>query len=254
MTGLLVSVRSGREALLALAGGADLVDVKEPARGALGAADPAIWADVVSVVAGRVPVSVALGEMSQTDELTCPPAIAAFQFAKLGLAGCRWCADWPRRWQERLQILPSQVAPVAVAYADWPAAESPRPEAILERAAGMGCQVVLFDTFSKTNGDLLHHVGQAELARLTSRARSWGMQVVLGGGLGPATIRQVLPLAPDYIAVRGAACRGVRTDSVEAGLVRGLRRLIQGNRPSSPVLGGSARGTIDKCEGVRYLP
>ena len=36
MTGLLVSVRSAEEAEIALAGGANLIDIKEPSRGALG--------------------------------------------------------------------------------------------------------------------------------------------------------------------------------------------------------------------------
>ena len=63
MTGLLVSVRSAAEARIALEAGADLIDVKEPRRGALGAADPAVWKDVCRAVAGRVPVSVALGEL-----------------------------------------------------------------------------------------------------------------------------------------------------------------------------------------------
>src|SRR5207244_7336185 len=46
MTGLLVSVRSAAEAETALAGGADVVDVKEPRRGALGPADPSVWKQV----------------------------------------------------------------------------------------------------------------------------------------------------------------------------------------------------------------
>ena len=63
MTALLVSVRSAAEAEAALAGGAALIDVKEPARGALGRADDAVIADVVRAVAGRAPVSAALGEL-----------------------------------------------------------------------------------------------------------------------------------------------------------------------------------------------
>ena len=39
---LLVSVRSAAEAEIALHGGADLIDVKEPTRGSLGRADGAI--------------------------------------------------------------------------------------------------------------------------------------------------------------------------------------------------------------------
>lgn len=231
MTGLLVSVRSSWEARLALEGGADLVDLKEPTRGALGRVEPALWPDVISVVARRVPTSVALGEMSEADDPDYPDALATFQFAKLGLAGCRPWADWPQRWAQLLQILPASVTPVAVIYADWQDAESPRPEEILRYAAASKCGVALFDTFGKTQGGLLHYLGPPELDRLTHLARDAGLRVVFGGSLGTATIPQVLKLEPDYIAVRSAACRGKRTGDVDAGLIRGLRRLIRGCQP-----------------------
>ena len=51
MTKLLVSVRSVAEARIALAGGVDLIDVKEPRRGSLGAADAGIIAEIVAHVA-----------------------------------------------------------------------------------------------------------------------------------------------------------------------------------------------------------
>ncbi|MEX0712176.1 MAG: (5-formylfuran-3-yl)methyl phosphate synthase, partial [Pirellulales bacterium] len=47
MTKLLVSVRSLAEARLALAAGVDLIDLKEPARGSLGALDPAVARQIV---------------------------------------------------------------------------------------------------------------------------------------------------------------------------------------------------------------
>ena len=65
MTGLLISVRSAREAEIALCGGADLIDVKEPARGSLGRAKGSVIRDVVLRIAGQVPVSAALGELVQ---------------------------------------------------------------------------------------------------------------------------------------------------------------------------------------------
>jgi hypothetical protein len=73
MTRLLVSVRNAWEAGEALAGGADLIDVKEPRRGSLGAASPATWLDVRQALSraalkeepqtGSVPLSAALGEL-----------------------------------------------------------------------------------------------------------------------------------------------------------------------------------------------
>src|SRR5712691_8352699 len=47
MTKFLASVRDVSEAEIALAAGADIIDLKEPARGALGAVEPAIIAAAV---------------------------------------------------------------------------------------------------------------------------------------------------------------------------------------------------------------
>lgn len=227
MAGLLVSVRNGQEAQLALVGGADLIDVKEPIRGALGAADPSVWADVLSAVAGAVPASVALGEVIGACKPPDRGTLARFQFAKWGLAGCRRHADWLPRWAERLGWLPPCVTPVAVVYADWQRAGSPPPEQIIEAAAGRRCGVVLFDTFDKQLGGLLDHLSHQELGRLTNRARLAGLRVVFGGGLCRMTIPQVLSLQPDYVAVRGAACRGERTGDLDPSLVRQLLAVVR---------------------------
>src|SRR3712207_4897772 len=58
---LLVSVRSAEEAEAALAGGADLIDVKEPRGGSLGRAEDWVLAGVLRRVSGRRPVSAAMG-------------------------------------------------------------------------------------------------------------------------------------------------------------------------------------------------
>src|SRR5437879_2488209 len=65
--GLLVSVRSSEEAAAALAGGAHVIDIKEPAHGSLGRADDQTVSAVLACVAGRRPVSAALGELVDYD-------------------------------------------------------------------------------------------------------------------------------------------------------------------------------------------
>src|SRR6187402_1196662 len=119
MTGLLISVRSADEAAIALAGGADVIDVKEPSRGALGAATPFVWDEVRQVVAGRRPVSVALGELLDDDIEELASAAFGCEFAKIGLAGCQGSAGWMSRWVQTIGQLPPGVQPVPVAYADW---------------------------------------------------------------------------------------------------------------------------------------
>src|SRR5262245_44632800 len=82
--GLLVSVRSAEEAEAALAGSADLIDVKEPSRGSLGRADEATIAAVMRAVGGRRPVSAALGELRDDPS---PCSIPGLTYVKWGLAG-----------------------------------------------------------------------------------------------------------------------------------------------------------------------
>lgn len=231
MTGLLVSVRSAAEAQAALAGGASLIDVKEPDRGALGAADPRVWREVLAAVGGNVPVSAALGELFGDDNFSTHPAELAKQtaglaFAKIGLAGAAAQGDWRSLWKKAIESLPWSVAAVAVAYADWRSAQAPHPEEIIEAGAEIGCPLLLIDTFDKRQGHLLDHFPLGQLQSLAHRASERQMRIVLAGSLTTALIRQVLPLRPALVAVRGAACRGSRRDAVEERLVRELASII----------------------------
>jgi uncharacterized protein (UPF0264 family) len=226
MTGLLVSVRSAAEARTALAGGADLIDVKEPRHGSLGAAEPAVWAEVVSAVGGRVPVSAALGELADfRPELL--RQMTGLSYAKVGLAGCAVSGDWAARWIDAMCGLPANVQPVAAAYADWRTANSPPAEQLLPIAARMSSPYLLIDTFDKSNGRLLDHVTIDELVTLGQSAARHRIRLVLAGSLDETSIRRLAPLAPAYFAVRGAACTGDRTQAIERARVKRLVEVVQ---------------------------
>ena len=90
---LLVSVVSAAEARAALAGGADIIDVKDPREGALGAPSPRTLAEVVAAVDGAAPVSVALGDLPDLPHTAalaaCGAAACGVDYVKLGLRGVR---------------------------------------------------------------------------------------------------------------------------------------------------------------------
>lgn len=226
MTGLLVSVRSGREAALALQAGVHLIDVKDPRRGSLGAASLHVWQEVAERVQQQVPLSLALGELAELDVSVCTSVPGAYAYAKVGLAGCAR-TSWQRRLTEAWSRLPHGVQPVAVIYADWQRALAPPPEDVLALAAEAGCRAVLIDTAIKDGTTLLAHCRWAELAALLNAARSQMVEaVVLAGSLMPADITAVLPLAPDYIAVRTAACTGGRNGPLDADRLHTLLALL----------------------------
>jgi uncharacterized protein (UPF0264 family) len=225
--GLLVSVRSAAEAEIALAGGADLIDVKEPRHGSLGAAEPAVWAAVTKAVAGRVPTSVALGELLDDFQLSRLPRAAGMNFAKIGLSGCEGVPDWAERWTGAMRGLPTGVQPVAVAYADWQRARSPSAVELLPVGAHLGAPYLLIDTFDKSAGRLLDHLSVDELAKLSDRAARHGMRLVLAGSLEERAIQLLAELRPAYFAVRGAACEGARTQAIALARVKRLVEVVQ---------------------------
>lgn len=235
MTKLLISVRSAEEAEIALAEGADLIDVKEPSRGSLGAADVKTIAAIIERVAGRVPLSVALGELLEAGSL--PASMGGqLRYAKFGLAGCGPRADWPTRWQQAIDALPQGITPVAVAYADWKTSLAPSPSSVLMHAKPSGCGAVLVDTCDKSQGSLLEHWSLAELARFIAAAQRSELVSAVAGSLDWATIEEVLSLAPDYIAVRGCVCAGDRTSRLDRARVRRLTALVRQTRQHvSPV-------------------
>jgi uncharacterized protein (UPF0264 family) len=225
MTGLLVSVRSAVEAAEALAGGADLIDVKEPARGSLGRADNAVLADVVAAVAGRRPVSAALGELVDAD-LSVPEGCA---FVKWGLAGAG--RNWPARWEEAFRRSAGRA--VVVAYADWQCAAAPALDEVVAFARRRPGSVLLVDTHCKDPNPqgrrptLLDWLPLPWLADLVATCHASEVRVALAGSLGPADVEQVRQLRPDWIAVRAAACaRSERHGSVCRDQVRCLKELV----------------------------
>jgi uncharacterized protein (UPF0264 family) len=220
MTGLLVSVRSAAEAVVALAAGVDLLDVKEPLRGSLGKADDDVIADVVRTVAGRVPVSAALGELLDASDHAAPPGVS---FIKFGLSDCWATRDWQDRWAAAVRCLPRRLVPVAVSYADWKTSGAPPPQEVLGHGARLGCGAALLDTYEKRSGRLFDHCSDAEVADWTTQARRLGMQTVVAGSLTTQTIARAVALKPDYIAVRGAACCNGRGGQIDADCIAALR-------------------------------
>lgn len=243
MTKLLISVRNANEAKIALAAGADLIDIKEPDRGSLGAAEPETINQVIRAVGSRVPLSAALGELNETcADCWNRSAFSALEpglnYAKMGLAGCAPWADWPQRWAQALAEFAPGIIPVAVVYADFGDAGSPRPDEVLFHASDLGCGAVLLDTFDKSGGDLLERWSMEKIAQFVADSNKRGLLAVLGGSLTMETISKLsnaklMPYAPDYFAVRGAACVGGRTSEILGKKVLQLSRYVHSRQKTA---------------------
>jgi uncharacterized protein (UPF0264 family) len=225
---ILISPVSLEEARAVAAGGADIVDLKNPAEGSLGASFPWIIRAVAEGLAGAgVTISATLGD------LPCKPGTAALAalgaisagagYVKAGLHGMgdegealavmqavvRTCRESGRR-----------VTAVAAGYADHRRFGGLDPQMIVRVAAASGADLAMLDTAVKDGSTLFDALSQEELAAFVGAARAAGLQVALAGSLRRAHLAALRRLAPDVIGIRGAVCRGQdRAAAIDAGLI-----------------------------------
>jgi uncharacterized protein (UPF0264 family) len=217
---MLASVRDLHEARIVLDAGVDLIDLKQPADGALGALDPQVIRDVVEFVAGRVTTSATAGNI-EPDAALLQHAMARIaatgvDIVKAGLFPHDWATgaipDYAgvRLCLAGLDALPGTQR-IAVMFADL----AP-PLDLVDAVADAGFDGVMVDTALKQGRSLCDATTTEWLAAFVARARARGLLCGLAGSLRIGHIDRLAPLAPDYLGFRGALCeqaeRGGRLD------------------------------------------
>jgi len=201
MTRMLASVMDETELDLAIDGGVDIIDLKNPQRGALGALPLVTIRQLVRATAGRCPVSATVGDLP-ADPLTLTNAIrqtadCGVDYVKVGF----FSNDNLDECLQAIAPLADRHAVIAVLFAD----RTP-PLHRIDAFAAAGFRGVMLDTAGKRGGGLLNHLEPASLGRFVEDTRTLGMLSGLAGSLSLADIPRLLPLAPDYLGFRGALC------------------------------------------------
>lgn len=233
---LLVSVADASEARMALEGDADIIDVKDPSRGSLGAADASVLREIVGVVGAARPMSAALGDAADERALEEAARIAAtnrLAYVKVGFAGVADTAVVGRLIEAAVRGVRSvstSAGVVAVAYADFERVESASPERVIEAAERARAVGVLLDTARKDGGALFDLVDQVRVGRWVKLAHEAALTAALAGSLNAADLASVRALGADIAGVRGAACEGDRTGRLSRERVAAL---VRANRPAS---------------------
>jgi uncharacterized protein (UPF0264 family) len=222
---LLISVRSPQEALAAIQGGADIIDVKEPQHGSLGRASAAVIADIARTI-DVLPLSAALGELREPlDSAELQQIVRHVGWVKVGLSGLAH-ADWRSRWLElceQIREISPEIKLIAVVYADAKTCGAPAAEDVISAALSADVPGVLFDTYEKQGRSLLDSISRREISDGIEDLHAAGRFVALAGSINLSHLEDLLELRPDIIAVRSAVCRGDRTSAVDADLVARFR-------------------------------
>lgn len=230
MTQLLVSVRSAVEVPVALAGGADVIDAKDPSRGALGELPIDVVREIVAATAGKRRMSATLGDGPWTRE----HALRAFHatldagadFAKAGAS----TIESALRWLEWLTQSARADRFVLVLFADdlrLQLEQVASLDALFQRVAESGIHALMVDTHNKAAGSLLTHVGRPHLSDFARLAREHRVRFGLAGSLTVVDAAALAHLRPDYLGFRGAACvNGIRGETIDTERVMALKYAI----------------------------
>ncbi len=246
MIRMLVSVRNVSEALQAADAGADLIDLKDPGRGALGGLDAEQVAEIVTALraAGcRARISATIGDLPAGDVERIVQRVRAMarcgvDDVKVGIwrdgEGANMTTMATASLLRRLAQEDAAVVPVFVADAGVPFDDV----AVALRLDAFA--VLMLDTFDKRGGSLLARLPADEVNRFVQVVRAAGSRAGLAGSLGDTDLSPLRRIAPDIAGFRGAVCCGDREGALEPARVRALLEALhagegdvaRGARPS----------------------
>lgn len=219
MTRFLASVRDASEAAIAVAGGTDIIDFKEPDDGALGAVDVEAIAAGLRAVAGRAETSATCGDLpldaARLVEAATRIAATGVDYVKLGLLpgeALSPCIDALAGVAQGHRL-------IAVFFADLGV-----PRQAFPRLAAAGFAGVLVDTFHKDGRGLRQHLAPEALRTIVADGRASGLMVGLAGALRIDDIDPLRSLGADLLGFRSALCAGeARRDEIRADRVALVR-------------------------------
>ncbi|MHA2379380.1 MAG: (5-formylfuran-3-yl)methyl phosphate synthase [Candidatus Thorarchaeota archaeon] len=235
VTKLLVSPSDENDAVEAVTGGADIIDVKDPTAGSLGAAVPELIRRVKKAVGESIPVSAALGDVPNLPGTVAQAALGASMagadYVKVGLHGTRSNEDAKEVLRSVVQTLDEfdcDSVTVAALYADHDRVGTINPIELPMIVQDMDVGVVMVDTAIKDGKTLFDFMSDAGVSKLIETSKKQNLEVALAGSLNGESFERAARLEPDIVGVRTAALSdGNRISGrVDSTLVAELKDLL----------------------------
>ncbi len=235
MTKLLVSPKNLGEARTVSESDVDIIDVKNPKEGSLGANFPWIISKIREKTPSETPISAAIGDFPNLPGSASLAALGALKagadIIKVGLKG-------PSNPDEASFLMNQVVRSVkensdsaevvACAYGDFERADTINPLALPTMGQIAQTDYVMLDTAVKDGKPLTDFLTIKQLRSFVNEAHSIGLKVALAGSLGKEEIRELKELNPEVIGVRGAVCEDQdRDQGISAERIQELKKILE---------------------------
>jgi len=225
MTKWLASVQSLAEAQTLLPALPDILDMKDPSKGALGALNVEIVTEIVALINGRCQTSATIGDLPMQADIISSAmnamARSGVDYVKIGLfpdEGLVQCITDLKSTVEALDI-----PVIAVMFADKALKVD-----VVSLLKESGFHGVMVDTAIKNGQHLLDHWDSSELKAFVSSVNQKNMLCGLAGALRVENIETLKSLNADYLGFRSALCnQQQRTSKLQLSLAEQVQNMIQ---------------------------
>lgn len=210
---VLISPQNVAEAIVCLSAGAEIVDVKNPDEGSLGANFPWVIHEIKSLVKGRALLSATVGDVPFKPGTISQAALGAVtagaDYVKVGLYGITNAQETYALMaavKRAADMAKREVTVVACAYADASRIGAISPLDAIIPVKEAGCDGIMIDTAIKDGKSLFAHQDIDALKKFVETARALGLLTALAGSITREHLGQLALIGPDIIGVRGAVC------------------------------------------------
>ncbi len=228
-TQLLISVTNVAESDIALLEGADIIDLKNPHQGALGALSTETIQSIVTHVKACSPntmISATIGDVPMlADQLTAQVLKVANTGVDIVKIGFFAAQDYNDVLQALQNIALGGVKLVAVLFAECTYPVTLISE--IQRAQFIG---VMIDTAEKNGRCLTDCYSLQDIERFSNQAQSCGLIYGFAGSLKFEHVAGLVEYRPTYLGFRGGVCEGNERRMRLAPLkIRSIKKLLTQN-------------------------
>ena len=257
---LMVSVQNLPEALQALKGGADIVDVKNLQEALVGSAHPRVVKEVREAVPMDRHASVTLGvvpnQVGTVAMAVYTAGVLKATSVKVGFMKTEYEAAVETLLASKEALSGSDTKLIGSLFADNPLYDGLDPHLMVPLAVAGQCDGFLVDTLTKDGRNLFDFLSEKELREMVFEGKERGMSTALSGHLRIDDLDELSRINPDIVGVRGAACqKGDRSAGVHWEPVAEFKRQLDLRTTGEiDVYDGAPAPTGDGPNGVAAAP
>ena len=231
---LLVSPKNRQEAIEAIKGGADIIDVKNPLEGSLGANFPWVIKEIRQLTPPTIAISATIGDLDYKPGTAAQAALgAAFcgtNYVKLGLFGKmskEQAIDLVDKVVSAANLFSPKIKVAVAGYADAHRIGAIDPMLVPIITSNAKAHVAMIDTAIKDGKSTFDFLKESQLRNFVNDSHRLGLMTALAGNLQKNDLLKVWKLKVDIVGVRSAVCKNGRTGKIDRKLVQDLVKYIQ---------------------------